>query len=98
MPSAIEIGAPRHRWSHARACTGLALALLCGPAHAEWEIGATAGAFYDDNLTRAQDNVDKRPDGAATANVTGTRFIPLTGSDGVTFTLYGRGELFDRYS
>jgi hypothetical protein len=98
MPPAIEFGAPRHRWSHARASTGLVLALLCAPAHAEWELGATAGTFYDDNLTRAQENVDKRADGAATANVTGTNFIPLTGSDGVTFTIYGRGELFGRYS
>jgi hypothetical protein len=42
--------------------------------------------------------VDKRAAGAATANVTGTNFIPLTGSDGVTFTLYGHGEVFERYS
>jgi hypothetical protein len=74
------------------------MGLLCAQAHAEWEIGASAGAFYDDNLTRAQNSVDKRAAGAATANVIGTSFIPLTGSDAVTFTLYGRGELFERYS
>ena len=72
--------------------------MLAGaPAHAEWEIGATAGAFYDDNLTRAQDSVDKRAAGAVTANVNGTNFIPFADGDSVTFTLYGRGELFARY-
>ena len=30
--------------------------------------------------------------------MSGTNFVPLTGSDSVTFTLYGRGELFGRYS
>lgn len=98
MPPATEPCAALRRWSHARVCAGLALGVLCAPAHAEWEIGATAGAFYDDNLTRAQDAVDKRAAGAAMANVSGTSFIPFTGSDGVTFTLYGRGEVFERYS
>ena len=93
--------APPGRRSHARACGGLAFGLLTlllsTQVHADWEIGASAGAFYDDNLTRAQDAVDKRAAGAATANVSATNFIPITGSDGVTFTLYGRAELFDRY-
>jgi hypothetical protein len=67
-------------------------------AYADWEFGASAGAFYDDNLTRAASAVDKRAAGAATANASATNFVALTGSDGVTFTLYGRAELFDRYS
>ena len=67
-------------------------------ARADWEIGASAGAFYDDNLTRAQNRADKRAAGAATANVSATYFVPFTGSDGVTVTLYGRGELFERYN
>jgi hypothetical protein len=31
-------------------------------------------------------------------NVNATNFVPLTGSDGVTFTIFGRVEAFDRYS
>jgi hypothetical protein len=77
---------------------GLASALLCAPARAEWEVSASAGGFYDDNLTRAQDAVDKRAAGAGVVNVNATHFMPFTGSDGVTFTVNGRGESFDRYS
>jgi hypothetical protein len=61
-------------------------------------VGASVGAFYDDNLTRAQDAVDKRAAGAGVVNVSATNFIPLTGNDGVTLTAIGRGEAFDRYS
>jgi len=77
---------------------GLVSALLCAPARADWEVSASAGAFYDHNLTRAQDAVDKRAAGAGVVNVNATHFVPLTGSDGVTFTVNGRGEVFDRYS
>jgi hypothetical protein len=101
MPSPAARCVPADRWSCARAGAGLALGLLgalaAGPAHADWEIGTTVGAFYDDNLTRAQDAVDKRAAGAAVANVSATNFIPFNGSDSVIFTLYGRGELFTRY-
>jgi hypothetical protein len=78
--------------------SGLLIALACTQARADWEFGAFAGAFYDDNLTRAESAADKRAAGAATANLSATNFVPLTGGDGVTFTLYGRAELFDRYS
>jgi len=98
MPPATDLRARLHRWSRAGVCAGLALGVLGAPAHAEWEIGATAGAFYDDNLTRAQDSVDKRAAGAGTACLNGTNFISLTGSDAVTFTVNGRGEAFERYS
>jgi len=77
---------------------GLLTALPGAWAHADWEIGALAGAFYDDNLTRAQDATDKRAAGAVTANLSGTNFIPFTGSDSVTLKVYARGELFDRFS
>jgi len=76
----------------------LVVALACAHARAEWEFGAAAGAFYDDNLTRAESPADKRAAGAATANVNATNFVPLTSSDGVTFTLFGQAELFDRYN
>jgi hypothetical protein len=77
---------------------GLVSGLLCASAHADWEVGASTGAFYDDNLTRAQDAVDKRAAGAAVVNVNATNFIPFTGSDAVTFNVNGRVEVFDRYS
>jgi len=77
---------------------GLVSELLCGSARADWEVGASAGAFYDDNLTRAQDAVDKRAAGAAVVNVNATNFVPFAGSDAVTYTVNGRVEAFDRYS
>ncbi len=77
---------------------GLVAVLLCAPARADWEVSASAGGFYDDNLTRAQDAVDKRAAGAGVVNVNATNFIPLTGSDAVTFTVNGRVEAFDRFS
>ena len=102
MHSPIETSAPAVRWSRALTFAGFALGLastlLCAPARADWEFGASAGAFYDDNLTRAQDAVDKRAAGAGVVNVNATNFIPLTGSDGVTFIVDGRGEAFDRFS
>lgn len=102
MPSPTEPGAPLSRWSRTRVGAGIALGffsvVLCASARADWELGGTAGAFYDDNLTRANNAVDKRAAGAAMASVSATNFIPFTGSDSVTFTAHGRGEWFERYS
>jgi hypothetical protein len=89
----------RHRAPRrAGLAVGLLAAVACAPASADWETAASAGAFYDDNLTRAQAAADKRAAGAVTANVNAANFVPITGSDGVTLTLYGRAELFDRYN
>jgi hypothetical protein len=102
MPSPTKHCFPPGRRSGARICARLALGLLAvlarGDARADWEIGASAGTFYDDNLTRAQEAVDKRAAGAVTANLIGTDYIQFTGSDGVALTLNGRAELFDRYA
>jgi hypothetical protein len=101
MPTPTKRCASPGRGRGVRLCAGLALVFLAALvrecAGADWEIRAAAGAFYDDNLTRAQDAVDKRAAGAATAYVSATNFVPFTGSDNVTLTLYGRAELFDRY-
>jgi hypothetical protein len=101
MPSPTTHCAPLGRASYTRICAGLTLGLLAvllsGEARADWEVGASAGAFYDDNLTQAQDAADKRAAGAVMASVVGTDYIPFTGSDGVAFTLNVRAELFDRY-
>src|ERR1700740_1951145 len=101
MACSQEPGASPGRAPRARVLEFLALGLLaalpCAGARADWEVGAAAGAIYDDNLTRAQNHVDKRAAGAVTATVSGTNFVPLTGSDGMTFMLYAHGELFDRF-
>ena len=102
MQSPIKTAAIGTLWARlpvfAAIALGLVSTLLCVPARADWEFGASAGAFYDDNLTRAQDAVDKRAAGAGVVNVNATNFVPFTGSDAVTFTVNGRGEAFDRYS
>ena len=99
-PTENAVIATRGAW--VLTCAAMALgavsALICAPARADWEVGASAGAFYDNNLTRAQEAVDKRAAGAGVVNVNATNFVPLTGSDGVTFTIFGRVEAFDRYS
>jgi hypothetical protein len=88
---------PRRRTGF-RLALGLLTALTHAPAHADWDVDASVGAFYDDNLTRAANAADKRAAGAATLSVNATNFAAVTGSDGITYTLYGRAELFDRYS
>ena len=95
----------RHTCRRARSAHGvigllLALALGCGcaPARADWEITTEAGGQYDDNLTRAQDAVDKRAAGAAIVGVSGLSVTPWTGSDAIILALYGRAEIYDRYS
>lgn len=102
MESPIAAAVLTHRWARALAfaatAAGLVSALFCASARADWEFSASAGAFYDDNLTRAQDTVDKRAAGAGVVNVNATNFVPFTGSDSMTFTVNGRGEAFDRYS
>ena len=79
------------------ACLCVLATLPAATARADWEIGASGGAFYDDNLTRAQNRADKRAAAAASANVSATQFLPFTERDAATVTLYGRGELFNRY-
>ena len=73
MESPIAAAVLTHRWARALAfaatAAGLVSALFCASARADWEFSASAGAFYDDNLTRAQDTVDKRAAGAGVVNV-----------------------------
>ncbi len=90
----------RARSAHGAIGLLLALALCCGsaPARADWEITTEAGGQYDDNLTRAQDAVDKRAAGAAIIGVSGLSVTPWTGSDAIILALYGRAEIYDRYS
>ena len=102
MPTPLEHGTTAVRTLPARVMALLALGSLAAlhgsAARAEWDLAAGAGLSYDNNLTRAQDAVDKRAAGAVTASVTAIHFIPFSGSDSVTFALDGRAELFNRYS
>lgn len=88
---------PRACARSACAVVGLLAAFVGGSARADWEITTDAGGAYDDNLTRAQDAVDKRAAGAAIVSVSGLNFIPVNGSGAIVLTLYGRGELYNRY-
>ena len=102
MPTPLEHGSTAVRTLPARVMALLALGSLAAlhgtAARAEWDLAAAAGLSYDNNLTRAQDGVDKRAAGAVNANVTAARFIPFSGSDSVLFALDGRAEAFSRYS
>jgi len=101
MPISSSRCASRAPGFRARIASRCALGLLIVLAHtrafADWEVDGSAGALYDDNLTRAANAPDERAAGAATVNASAVSFVPLAGSDGVTLTLYGRAELFDRY-
>ena len=81
-----------------RSALALLAALAVTSARAEWEAGATAGVSYDNNLTRAQDAVDKRAAASVTANANASYFHPFAASDSATFIANAGVEIFDRYS
>ena len=62
MQSPIKMAVVAARWARLPVFSAIALGLvsglLCASARADWEVGASVGAFYDDNLTRAQDALD----------------------------------------
>jgi len=93
-----SLGRARYGCALAVAIAGGLFAAWSPGTRAEWDFGATAGALYDNNLTRAQNPSDKRAAGAATAGASATYFAPLTGGDSVSGTLFGDGQLFDRFS
>jgi hypothetical protein len=77
-------------------------ALLLWPAFSlaatgEWSFGIDAGAFYDSNLTRAQNPADVRADGAATLYGSAADFFALSGEDGFRLTLEAQGETYFRF-
>jgi hypothetical protein len=90
-------GIDRRRAPRSLALAGLLLSAIAMPVHAEWLIDIDAGAFYDDNLTRAQDRVDIRADGAATIAVAARSLIALGGFDTVSWGVDGHAEAFNRY-
>jgi hypothetical protein len=93
----MNAGAASRLRAAARLGLGLLAALPATTARADWDIGASAGALYDDNLTRAQNRADRRAASAISATASATNFVPFSGSDGVDLAAYARGELFDLY-
>ena len=67
------------------------------PAAAEWLFDADAGTFYDSNLSQAQSAADVRADAAAMLEGSVASFIALSGDDGLTLSLDGRGEAYHRF-
>src|SRR5450755_4152532 len=77
---------------------GGALALGWSAAvHAEWLFDVDAGARYESNLTRAQQDPDIRADAAATLLASGGYFFALTGADGLTLDVNAAGEAWNRF-
>ncbi len=76
---------------------GLVLWAAVAPVHAEWLIDIDAGALYDNNLTRAQDPVDIRADGAGTIAIAARSLIAVGGFDSVTLGAEARAEAYNRY-
>jgi hypothetical protein len=73
------------------------LALLAGPAAADWLFDVDAGATYDSNVTRAAKRDDVRDDTAARASVAATSFQAFTAYDAVTLAAEFGGERFVRF-
>ena len=76
---------------------GLVLSVIAAPSRAEWLVDAAAGAFHDDNLTRAQDSADIRADSAATILVAARSLFAFGGFDLVTLGADVRGEAYNRF-
>jgi hypothetical protein len=77
---------------------GCVLSAIAAPARAEWLIDVDVGAFYDDNLSRAQNSVDIRSGGAGTIVVAARSPFALTGFDVVILGADVHGEAYNRYT
>jgi hypothetical protein len=79
----------------------LALGMLVlsgsGVARAEWRFDVDAGARYESNLTRAQEQPDIRGDGAATLFASAGSFFALSGADGLTLDVNAATEAWHRF-
>jgi hypothetical protein len=71
--------------------------LAAAPARADLFYDASAGAFHDDNLTRAQQSSDIRADGAATLAATAGWFHAVSGADGITLAANANSEAYARF-
>jgi hypothetical protein len=68
-----------------------------GVARAEWLFDVDAGARYESNLTRAQEQPDIRGDGAATLFASAGSFFALSGADGLTLDVNAATETWHRF-
>ena len=66
-------------------------------ARAEWLFDVDAGARYESNLTRAQQQPDIRGDAAATLFASAGSFFALSGADGLTLAVNAATEAWDRF-
>ena len=66
-------------------------------ARAEWLFDVDAGARYESNLTRAQQQPDIRGDGAATLLASAGSFFALGGADGLTLDVNAATETWHRF-
>jgi len=66
-------------------------------AHAEWLFDVDAGARYESNVTRAQQQADVRGDGAATLVASAGAFFALSGADGLTVAANASTESWHRF-
>lgn len=73
------------------------IALSSTTAHADAWVDAQAAVASYANLTRARAPEDRRSDQATTFDLSGGRFVALSGSDGLSLTLDGHAEVFRRY-
>ncbi|MGH8712876.1 MAG: hypothetical protein ACREYB_02590 [Casimicrobiaceae bacterium] len=73
------------------------LLAAAGPSRAEWFYDFSAGAGYDDNLTRAQQAADVRGDGAVSLAAAAGWFYAPSGADGITLTLDANAESYARF-
>ena len=71
--------------------------VVAPPAVAEAIYGVDAGAFYDSNLTQAQNAPDVRADGAAALSAFAGSFIAPSGEDAFTLSVDARGEAYHRF-
>ena len=66
-------------------------------ARAEWLFDVDAGARYESNLTRAQQQPDIRGDAAATLFASAGSFFALSGADGLTLAVNAATETWHRF-
>jgi hypothetical protein len=81
-------------------CLALGGALALGwsaAVHAEWLFDVDAGARYESNLTRAQQDPDIRADAAASLAASAASYLPLTGADGLTLAVDAATETWLRF-
>ncbi len=69
-----------------------------GRAGAEWFADAKAGALYEDNLTRAFDDADRKKDTAFLSAVSAGYYYQLTGSDGLSLATDIKSSSYAKYS